>query len=347
MSHEDYMLRAIELATLGFGHVSPNPMVGAVIVHEDRIIGEGWHRKFGEAHAEVNAINSVKKPELLALSTCYVTLEPCFHFGKTPPCADLLIHSGIRKVVIANTDPNPLVNGKGIEKLRKAGIEVIIGVEEKRALELNKRFFTFVQKERPYIILKWAETADGFIANSNRTPVSISRSVAQMHSHKWRTEEDAILVGTETVINDNPSLTSRKWQGKDPLRIVWDPNNRTPSDATVFTDRNPTLYFCSLSNPEKPVEHILIPPQEDPLKFLISILYQRSISSVIIEGGPRLHEHFIRERLFDEIRIFKSKNLILKEGIPAARIPSGIVERHSIDLPSDILRFFSLDFQPF
>ncbi|HEY1053815.1 MAG TPA: bifunctional diaminohydroxyphosphoribosylaminopyrimidine deaminase/5-amino-6-(5-phosphoribosylamino)uracil reductase RibD, partial [Emticicia sp.] len=220
---EKYMLRALQLAEIGRGQVSPNPMVGCVIVHNHEIIGEGWHQKYGSWHAEVNAVNSVQDPSKLTQSTVYVTLEPCSHFGKTPPCADLLVKHQVKKVIICNDDPNPLVAGKGIAKLRAAGIEVEQGLLAEKGRALNARFFTYVEKQRPYIILKWAETADGFIAGENYDPVKISNALSHKLAHKWRSEEDAIMVGTNTARYDNPKLNAREWQGtKNPVRIVLD-----------------------------------------------------------------------------------------------------------------------------
>ncbi len=219
---ELFMQRAIELAQLGIGAVSPNPRVGCLVVHDNKIIGEGWHQKFGEAHAEVNAINSVKDLSLLKESTIYVNLEPCSHEGKTPPCSDLLIKHQVKKVVIANTDTNPLVAGRGVEKLKKAGIAIMTGVLEKEGRELNRRFFTFMEKKRPYIILKWAQTSDGFIAQKNFESKWITNELSRQLVHRWRSEEDAVLVGTRTASHDNPSLTVRDWSGRNPTRIVID-----------------------------------------------------------------------------------------------------------------------------
>jgi diaminohydroxyphosphoribosylaminopyrimidine deaminase / 5-amino-6-(5-phosphoribosylamino)uracil reductase len=228
------MQRAIQLAKLGLGNVAPNPMVGAVIVYNDIIIGEGYHQKYGEAHAEVNAINSVKNKELLNESTIYVSLEPCSHYGKTPPCANLIVENGIKKVVIGCSDPNPLVAGNGIKILIEAQIEVIDNVLEKECIELNKRFFTYINKNRPFIILKWAQTANGFIARENFDSKWISCEESRMWVHKWRAEEAAILVGKNTAKYDNPSLTVRDWNGKNPLRVVLDYHLELPLTHHLF-----------------------------------------------------------------------------------------------------------------
>ena len=248
MSDDDYMRRCIQLAENGLGAVAPNPMVGAVIVHEGRIIGEGYHRRFGEAHAEVNAIARVARPELLQQSTLYVNLEPCSHYGHTPPCSKLIISKHIPRVVIANVDPNPKVAGRGIRMMREAGIEVITGVLEKEGEWLNRRFFTFQRLHRPYIQLKWAQSADGFLdrlreENNAIPPVQISSELTKLLVHKARTEESAIMVGTNTAIKDNPKLTVRRWSGQNPVRVVVDRLLRIPSHYHVFDQSIPTLVY--------------------------------------------------------------------------------------------------------
>jgi diaminohydroxyphosphoribosylaminopyrimidine deaminase / 5-amino-6-(5-phosphoribosylamino)uracil reductase len=238
-----FMQRALDLAALGRGTVSPNPMVGCVIVHQNKIIGEGYHQQYGGAHAEPNAINSVRDKDLLSQSTLYVTLEPCAHWGKTPPCANLLIEMKVRKVVIATKDANPEVGGKGIYLLKEAGIEVITGVLEDQARELNKRFFTSMEKQRPYVILKWAQTRDGFIARENFDSKWISNSYSRQLVHKWRSEEDAIMVGTQTARYDNPMLNVRDWTGRNPLRIVLDRHMSLKSELHLFDGSQPTLRY--------------------------------------------------------------------------------------------------------
>lgn len=301
------MLRALQLGEIGRGSVSPNPMVGCVIVHNDKIIGEGWHRKYGDCHAEVNAVNSVKDNSLLSASTVYVTLEPCSHFGKTPPCADLLVKHQVKKVVICNFDPNPLVAGKGIEKLQKAGIEVIAGILEEKGRELNARFFTVIEKNRPYIILKWAETADGFIAGENFEQVKISNTLSHKLSHKWRSEEDAIMVGTNTALYDNPKLSVREWTGRNPIRIVIDRNNRLPAAP----DGGASTRGFILNSPN--VNSIV-----SEIAFLGT-----AVGSVIVEGGTKLLQSFIDAQLFDEVRLFRSQKQ-LKKGILAPILPKSI-----------------------
>ena len=247
--HEKYINRCIELAQKGLGNTYPNPMVGSVIVHNDKIIGEGWHHIAGEPHAEVNAINSVQDQSLLKKSTIYVSLEPCSHYGKTPPCSDLIIAKEIKKVVIATVDPFAEVSGRGIKKLLSAGCEVIVGVLEKEAQELNKRFFTFHQKKRPYVILKWAQSEDCFLApedKETREPVWITNKYSNQLVHKWRSEEQGILVGTNTAILDNPKLNTRLWEGKHPTRILIDQNLRTPQNSALFDGSIKTIVICGL-----------------------------------------------------------------------------------------------------
>jgi len=249
--HEKYISRCIALAKNGLGTTYPNPMVGSVIVYDGKIIGEGWHKKAGEPHAEVNAINSVQDKSLLKKATIYVSLEPCSHFGKTPPCCDLIIKNKIPNVVIGTVDPNIKVAGNGIKKLIEAGIHVTIGVLEDECNELNKRFFTFHQKKRPYIILKWSESQDGYIApleKSEKKPVWITNIYSRQLVHKWRTEEQAILVGTQTVIDDNPKLNARDWEGNDPVRLVLDQNNRIPEENAVFDNQIRTIVFTKSTN---------------------------------------------------------------------------------------------------
>lgn len=303
---ELYMQRAFELATLGRGNVSPNPLVGCVIVSGDKIIGEGWHQKYGEAHAEVNAIRSVNDVALLKQSTAYVNLEPCSHTGKTPPCADLLIHSSIRKVVIANEDSNPLVAGKGIKKLQEAGIEVIKGVLEKKGRELNQRFFTFVESERPYIILKWAQTADGFMARENYESRWISNEFSRQLVHRWRSEEDAVLIGTKTAAHDNPHLSVRDWSGRNPLRIVIDRFLRLPKTLHLFDKSQKTICYNLLKHEEHDNLIYIRLDETNFMDHLIHDLFQRKIQSIIVEGGALTLNLFIRSGQWDEARIFSS-----------------------------------------
>ncbi len=317
---EFFMQRCMELAALGRGYVSPNPLVGCVIVHNDRIIGEGWHKKFGEAHAEVNAVAAVGNQELLKESTVYVNLEPCSHFGKTPPCVDLLIRHQVKKVVIANLDTHPKVLGEGIKKLREVGIEVITGILDKQGRELNKRFFTDVEKNRPYIILKWAETADGFIAQANYDSKWISNEFSRQLVHKWRSEEDAILVGTKTVFHDNPQLNVREWTGRNPVRVVIDRFLKLSEKLNVFDRSQQTIIFNVLKHEE---HDNLILARVDEAEFLPQLLqdlHKRGIQSVIVEGGAQTLNFFITSGLWDEARIFKAMRSFGGKGIKAPEL---------------------------
>ncbi len=314
------MLRCIELAKNGLGTTYPNPLVGSVIVHNDRIIGEGFHFKAGHPHAEVNAIMSVSETDLLKKATIYVSLEPCSHFGKTPPCADLIIEKGIKKVVIGSTDPNPKVAGRGIKKLMEAGCDVILGVSEIECTELNKRFFTFHRKKRPYIFLKWAETADGFIAPKNETrketkPVWITNEFSRQLAHKIRSEEMAILVGTNTVLQDNPSLTVRDWSGENPVRVVIDRNLKITKDFSVLDGKVKTIVFNEKNASEKEsLEFIKIDFSENLPKQICNVLFEKDIQSLIIEGGAKTLQTFINLNLWDEALVFKS-NISFGKGI--------------------------------
>ncbi len=301
------MRRALDLALLGAGRVSPNPMVGCVIVHEGRVIGEGWHREYGGPHAEVHAINSVEKRDLLKESTVYVTLEPCAHYGKTPPCAVLLAGHHVKRVVICNNDPNPLVAGKGIAIMKQAGITVEQGLLEEAGRELNRRFFTFFEKKRPYVILKWAETTDGYIARENYDSKWISNDISRMLVHKWRAEEDAILVGKNTARYDDPSLNVRDWTGRDPLRVVVDRNLELPKSLKLFDGSIPTVCY-NLRKKEKTgvVEYIQCSDGHF-IGDVLDDLYQRKIQSVMVEGGSGILKVFLEDGLWDEIRRFRSE----------------------------------------
>jgi len=309
--HETYIKRCIELAQNGLGTTYPNPMVGSVIVYENKIIGEGWHKKAGEPHAEVNAIRSVKDKSLLKKATIYVSLEPCSHFGKTPPCCDLIIKNEIPNVVVGTVDPNEKVAGNGIKKLIAAGANVTVGFLEDECNELNKRFFTFHQKKRPYIILKWAESQDGFLApekevDNKRKPIWITNPYSRQLVHKWRSEEQAIMVGTQTVIDDNPKLNVRDWSGNNPVRIVLDQNNRISKDSFIFDDSIKTIVFTksesSLSTENTSFKCINF--EQNTIPQILDFLYQNQIQSIIIEGGSQTLQSFINENMWDEARIF-------------------------------------------
>ncbi len=303
MNDEIFMQRCLQLARNAAGRTYPNPMVGSVIVYDGKIIGEGFHKRAGEPHAEVMAINSVRDKSLLPKSTLYVNLEPCSHYGKTPPCADLIVKWKIPRVVVGTIDTSAKVAGKGIARLKAAGIDVKVGVLEEQARWLNRRFFTYNEKKRPYIILKWAQTADGFMdiprtSASPRASVPISSQEAHILVHKWRAHEQAIMVGTNTVINDDPSLTVRLWYGKNPVRICTDFSSRIPSGSKIFDNSAETIClkdekFRNLDN-------------------LINYLYGRQIQSLLVEGGATLLKAFMEKNLWDEIRIFMAKKLFLR-----------------------------------
>jgi diaminohydroxyphosphoribosylaminopyrimidine deaminase / 5-amino-6-(5-phosphoribosylamino)uracil reductase len=337
-TEEFFMQRALELAVLGRGSVSPNPLVGCVIVCDGKIIGEGWHRKYGEAHAEVNAVNAVADKSLLSKSTVYVSLEPCSHFGKTPPCADMLIREKVKKVVVSNLDPNPLVAGEGIKKLRAAGIDVVTGILHKQGRELNKRFFTFMEHNRPYIILKWAQSADGFIARKNFDSKWISNELSRQWVHRWRTEEDAILIGQRTAQHDNPQLNVRDWSGRNPVRIVIDRFLKLSDSLHLFDRSQPTLCYNLLKHEEHPNLSLVRLGEADFLQELILDLYRKKIQSVIIEGGTQTLQSFLDAGLWDEARVFVSAK-VFEEGIQAPSITGALRSEEKIQ--SDRLLFYS------
>jgi diaminohydroxyphosphoribosylaminopyrimidine deaminase/5-amino-6-(5-phosphoribosylamino)uracil reductase len=316
------MSRCIQLARLGVGNVAPNPMVGAVLVYEDKIIGEGYHQKFGEAHAEVNCINSVTHQDKnrIEKSTIYVSLEPCAHYGKTPPCSDLIIQKKIRKVVVGCQDIYKEVAGKGIEKLRNAGVEVVSGILENECKELNKRFFTFHQKQRPYIILKWAQSANGKIGSKDSERILISNDYSNRLVHKWRSEEAAILVGTNTVLKDDPSLTTRLWKGNNPIRIVIDKELKIAPSSKTFDEEAETLVFNLSKNSATKNTRFIKLDKENFIKELLDSLYKNEIQSVLIEGGAKTLQSFIDSGLWDEARIITNETMVVEEGINAPQM---------------------------
>jgi diaminohydroxyphosphoribosylaminopyrimidine deaminase/5-amino-6-(5-phosphoribosylamino)uracil reductase len=334
MEDEKFMHRCLQLAKNGLGKTYPNPLVGSVIVFESKIIGEGWHKLAGEPHAEVNAINAVKDKSLLSKSTIYVSLEPCNHFGKTPPCSDLIVHHKIPRVVVGMLDPHEKVAGKGIEKLRKSGIEVKVGVLEKECLELNKRFFSFHHLKRPYIILKWAESTDGFLAplfKNEKKPVWITNVYSRQLVHKWRTEEQAILVGTTTVLEDNPKLNSRDWFGNQPLRIIIDRNGKISNEYEIKNQQQPTLIITEEEN-HKNVENCNYKTlifDHQLVEKLVHLLFEKGIQSVIIEGGNQVLQTFIDANVWDEVRIFKG-SVLFQQGVFAPKIVYKTVKKLNI-----------------
>lgn len=316
LTHEDFMRRCLKLAFLGKGKASPNPLVGSVVVHQGKIIGEGYHMKYGQAHAEVNAINSVEDKALLKSSIIYVNLEPCAHFGKTPPCANLIIEMGIPEVVIGCIDTFSEVSGKGIQKMRDAGIKVSVGVLEEESRFINRRFFTSHELKRPYVILKWAETNNGYIdierSEKDKGIFWITAPETRTLVHQWRSEEDAILVGNKTVINDNPSLTTRDFKGKSPIRIILDPHLKLNiSDYTVGDNKNRTIILNkSKQMINDLIEYKAIENWNET--NILNCLYKLDIQSVIIEGGKTTLNHFIEAGLWDEARILTGNNPIEK-----------------------------------
>lgn len=324
MDFEKYIARCIELARLGEYYVAPNPMVGAVLVRnsDGQILAEGWHEKYGEAHAEVNCFRKAESGELKVESykdfTLFVSLEPCSHYGKTPPCAKLIVEKGVGRVVVGMLDPNPLVAGKGVQMLREAGIEVIVGVLEKECRELNKRFICLHEKKRPYVILKWAQTGDGFIDrerlldNGHWTmdnghlngALAISTPETKRLVHKMRAENMAIMVGTGTVLLDNPRLLNTHWEGRNPIRVTVDRHNRIPTDARIFSDEIETIVYRERTD----------------WPFILNDLAQRNIHSILVEGGRQLLEHILKTGIWDEIHVEVAPELVIGDGVAAPKI---------------------------
>lgn len=337
------MYRCLQLAENGLGMVAPNPMVGAVIVHDGRIIGEGFHQRWGEAHAEVNAIQDALKnhpPEIFKESTLYVSLEPCSHSGKTPPCADLIIKFGFKKTVIACEDPFVQVRGTGIKKLIGAGVDVSTGILEKEATELNKRFMTYHRKSRPYIILKFAQSKDRFIAaeKPNATNRWISNIYSRKLVHRWRAEEQAVMVGKKTAMTDDPSLTLREWPGRQPLRIVLDPDLNLPGTLNLFDQRVPTLVLNGIRDESRPnLEFVRIDMQKPVIGQINEVLYQRTVQSIIVEGGAALLQSFIDSACWDEARVFTG-DVILGRGLSSPVFEATRISEVKID--QDLLEIF-------
>ena len=340
MTDEIYMQRCIDIAKRGIRAVAPNPMVGCVLVVEDKIIGEGYHERYGEAHAEVNAINNVSNQNLLKNATLYVSLEPCSHTGKTPPCCDLLIQKGIKKVIVGTKDPNPLVGGKGIEKLKNSGIEVSEGILKDQCLELNKRFFTFHEKQRPYVTLKWAQTLDGFLDQIRKDGEQkinwISEPETKTLVHKWRSEEQSILVGRNTITNDNPSLTVRDYGGMNPIRLVIDSQLQISGNLNIYSKDAPTIVFNRVKDKkENNVEWIKI--KETSTSNILEELYRRGIQSVFVEGGSRTLQYFIIDNLWDEARVIVGQKYF-KEGYKAPIINKVPVK--SMPFGKDMIHYY-------
>ena len=327
ITHESYIQRCLQIAKNGLGSTRPNPMVGCVIVHNDRIVGEGYTSSYGGNHAEVNAINAVKNKSLLSEATLYVTLEPCSHYGKTPPCSDIIVQNKIPNVVIGCLDENELVAGKGVEKLKKSGCTVKVGILNDECKRHHKRFFTFHNKKRPYIILKWAQTADGFIAPSSKKekkPVWITNELSRQIVHKWRSEEQAILVGSNTIEQDNPSLTVRDWTGQNPTRIILDPNKALSKNHNIYNDDSEIVVINSVLE----------------AKQICKVLHQKNINSIIIEGGKQTLQLFIDSGLWDEARVFTG-NIKFNEGLKAPEFSGRLISEENIE--QDILKIYVND----
>ncbi len=335
-SHEHYMLRCLELARNGLREAMPNPSVGAVLVYNDRIIGEGHTSPFGGPHGEVNCINSVTEADrhLIPLSTLYVSLEPCSHYGKTPPCCDLIIHEQIQNIIIGTVDPNEKVAGNGIKKLQEAGKNVTVGVLEAECREFNRRFFTFHEKQRPYIILKWAESADGFLSpkhKSEQSPVWITNAYSRQLVHKWRSEEMAILAGTQTILDDNPQLDVRTWTGTNPVRIVLDRTGKINDSYFVKNHKIKTIVLTEKSNLPNldTLVYETVPFDENLPHTIAAVLYRHNLQSVIIEGGRKTLQTFIDAGLWDEARVFKGK-AVFTEGTPVPVFKATVQHRETI-----------------
>ena len=330
-----YMNRCLQLASFGAGYVSPNPMVGAVLVCDGKIIGEGYHQKYGKAHAEPNVIQAVEDKTLLKKATLYVNLEPCAHFGKTPPCANLIVECGIPCVVIGTLDPNPQVVGRGVEILKKAGVEVRVGVLEEECRALNKRFFTYQTQKRPYIVLKWAQTQDGFIDkirnDASESPLQISNFVTRQLAHKLRSENQSILIGTNTAILDNPSLTVRHWSGKNPVRLILDHRRRIAVDYLEKYEQLPTIIFTEQPSDDKPnLRFVKMDFSENVLEQLISIIYDEKIHSVLVEGGAQLLNSFIEKGCWDEAYV-EVAPVRIAEGVPVPVLSMQPASRKTVE----------------
>lgn len=354
-THETYMQRCIELARKGAGSVAPNPMVGAVLLYNNEIIGEGWHQRYGEAHAEVNCVGqAVQNGQTgkLQESTLYVSLEPCAHFGKTPPCSDFIIKHKIPKVVIGCRDPFKEVDGKGIEKLKAAGVEVVVDVLKDECIELNKRFFTFHQRQRPYVILKWAQTNNGVIGaplnlpegetlNSAHNRLLISNEITNRLVHQWRSEEAAILVGSKTALLDDPQLTNRYWLSeKQPVRLVLDRQLQLPHSLKLFNAEANTVVLNDVKQTNEGTLHYeQLSGNGSVVQQVLEVLYQRKLNSVLVEGGAELLQHFINEGLWDEARIITNEALLVEAGIKAPTLQNEL-QTNEQQLGSDMIRWY-------
>jgi diaminohydroxyphosphoribosylaminopyrimidine deaminase/5-amino-6-(5-phosphoribosylamino)uracil reductase len=337
-----YMLRCLELAQKGAGMVAPNPMVGAVLVYQDRIIGEGYHEKYGDAHAEVNCFQNVtiQDQHLIPEATMYVSLEPCDHFGKTPPCSELIIQKKVKKVVVGCQDPFDQVNGKGMDRLKWAGIEVKSGVMEKECREINKRFFTYHNQRRPYIILKWAQTSDGFMAGTSNKRFMISNDQTNMLVHKWRSEEAGILVGTNTALLDDPRLNNRFWNGAQPIRMVVDNNLILPHTLHLFDGELKTIIFNSQKQEvDENLIYKKINTGDKSLKDILQISYEMGIQSILVEGGANILGSFLKQGLWDEVRLITNTALNITDGLKSPVFYDNVPITTQI-LGTDLIQYF-------
>ncbi|SUX46651.1 bifunctional diaminohydroxyphosphoribosylaminopyrimidine deaminase/5-amino-6-(5-phosphoribosylamino)uracil reductase RibD [Chryseobacterium indoltheticum] len=337
MQEEFYIKRCIELAQKAIGNTYPNPLVGSVIVHDDKIIGEGYHHKAGENHAEINAVNSVEEKSLIPESTIYVSLEPCAHFGKTPPCALKIVELGFKKVVIGAMDSHDKVNGKGKKIIQDAGIEVVSGVLEKECIELNKRFFTYHEKRRPFIILKWAESGDRFM-DKDFKPTQISNALTKQFVHQLRSNEHSILIGTMTALRDNPSLTTREIVGRNPIRILIDIDLKVPKDFNVYSNEAETLVFNSVKEGDEGNIKFIKTSRENFIANMLKTLHELQIQSIIVEGGSLVLQQFIDAGLWDETIVIKNKNLVLENGTKAPRFNKMPIDTR--DFRDNIIEFY-------
>jgi len=337
MQEEFYIKRCIELAQKAIGNTYPNPLVGSVIVHNDKIIGEGYHHKAGENHAEIKAINSVEDKSLIPESTIYVSLEPCAHFGKTPPCALKIVELGFKKVVIGAMDSHDKVNGKGKKIIQEAGIEVVSGVLEKECIELNKRFFTYHEKRRPFIILKWAESGDRFM-DKDFKPTQISNALTKQFVHQLRSNEHSILIGTMTALRDNPSLTTREIVGRNPIRILIDIDLKVPKDFNVYSNEAETLVFNSVKEGDEGNIKFIKTSRENFIANMLKTLHELQIQSIIVEGGSLVLQQFIDAGLWDETIIIKNKNLVLENGTKAPRFNKTPIDTQ--DFRDNVIEFY-------
>ena len=342
-AHTFYMQRCIELAAKAAGYTAPNPMVGAVLVHNDRIIGEGYHQVYGAAHAEVNCINQAAQhnSHLIKESKLYVSLEPCVHFGKTPPCADLVIEKKIKEVYIGCRDPFDQVNGKGIEKLKAAGVAVTVGVLEEACRRLNKTFFTFHERKRPYVILKWAESLDRRIAGTGDGRFLISNNLSNRLVHKWRSETASIMVGTNTAKVDDPALTTRLWKGKHPVRLVLDMNLKLPASLHLFDQSVDTVVFNSMKDAQqRNIRWVMVDKAHALPLQILGFLYKNNIQSVLIEGGRKLLQSFIDDGCWDEARVITNNELLIGNGVEAPSLRNAALQKE-MRLDTDSIRVFS------